>query len=162
MFLKFVCWAGVVEKKFNFWAWISLSIFMHRVVSISFEICAEFGEIFSFGKHCWSWLSTQRIRFDFCSFWHFSLFIPQIINYGLTHVCFWSEWIVGIVTRRPLVLQLHKMESGTQEYAEFLHLPRRKFTDFGMTVTLHSYTIKLCVLINRWTAYIFWFAVKQY
>lgn len=38
----------------------------------------------------------------------------------------------GIVTRRPLVLQLHKMESETQEYAEFLHLPRRKFTDFAL------------------------------
>ncbi|XP_027334094.1 dynamin-related protein 1E isoform X3 [Abrus precatorius] len=38
----------------------------------------------------------------------------------------------GIVTRRPLVLQLHKMESGSQEYAEFLHLPRRKFTHFAL------------------------------
>ncbi|KAL2336931.1 hypothetical protein Fmac_011377 [Flemingia macrophylla] len=38
----------------------------------------------------------------------------------------------GIVTRRPLVLQLHKLESGAQEYAEFLHLPRRKFTDFAL------------------------------
>ncbi|CAN4111919.1 unnamed protein product [Withania somnifera] len=38
----------------------------------------------------------------------------------------------GIVTRRPLVLQLHKTEDGQQEYAEFGHLPRRRFTDFGM------------------------------
>ncbi|XP_047967911.1 phragmoplastin DRP1C-like [Salvia hispanica] len=36
----------------------------------------------------------------------------------------------GIVTRRPLVLQLHKTEGGT-DYAEFLHAPRRKFTDFA-------------------------------
>ncbi|ESR50062.1 hypothetical protein CICLE_v100309831mg, partial [Citrus x clementina] len=36
----------------------------------------------------------------------------------------------GIVTRRPLVLQLHKTEPGLQEYAEFLHLPKKKFTDF--------------------------------
>ncbi|CAH1434635.1 unnamed protein product [Lactuca virosa] len=36
----------------------------------------------------------------------------------------------GIVTRRPLVLQLHKIERGT-EYAEFLHAPRKKFTDFA-------------------------------
>ncbi|GJZ24623.1 dynamin-related protein 1C [Tanacetum coccineum] len=36
----------------------------------------------------------------------------------------------GIVTRRPLVLQLHKIERGT-EYAEFLHNPRKKFTDFA-------------------------------
>ncbi|XP_021898098.1 dynamin-related protein 1E [Carica papaya] len=38
----------------------------------------------------------------------------------------------GIVTRRPLVLQLHKTEQGAQEYAEFLHLPRRRFTDFAV------------------------------
>ncbi|KAJ4728768.1 putative Dynamin [Melia azedarach] len=38
----------------------------------------------------------------------------------------------GIVTRRPLVLQLHKTEPGLQEYAEFLHLPKKKFTDFSM------------------------------
>ncbi|KAI4328680.1 hypothetical protein L6164_021015 [Bauhinia variegata] len=38
----------------------------------------------------------------------------------------------GIVTRRPLVLQLHKTDEGSQEYAEFLHLPRRKFTDFSL------------------------------
>ncbi|KAK6146723.1 hypothetical protein DH2020_020592 [Rehmannia glutinosa] len=37
----------------------------------------------------------------------------------------------GIVTRRPLVLQLHKTE-GQTEYAEFLHAPKKKFTDFGM------------------------------
>ncbi|KAE8736311.1 Dynamin-related protein 1E [Hibiscus syriacus] len=36
----------------------------------------------------------------------------------------------GIVTRRPLVLQLHQLESGT-EYAEFLHAPRKRFTDFA-------------------------------
>ncbi|OMO77162.1 hypothetical protein CCACVL1_15181 [Corchorus capsularis] len=38
----------------------------------------------------------------------------------------------GIVTRRPLVLQLHKIEQGVQEYAEFPHLPKKKFTDFAM------------------------------
>ncbi|XP_057979077.1 phragmoplastin DRP1E [Malania oleifera] len=38
----------------------------------------------------------------------------------------------GIVTRRPLVLQLHRTEDGQQEYGEFLHLPRRRFTDFSM------------------------------
>ncbi|KAL1333386.1 hypothetical protein HN51_062212 [Arachis hypogaea] len=37
----------------------------------------------------------------------------------------------GIVTRRPLVLQLHKTEDGVQEHAEFLHLPRKRFTDFS-------------------------------
>ncbi|CAN1254465.1 Dynamin-related protein 5A, partial [Linum perenne] len=38
---------------------------------------------------------------------------------------------VGIVTRRPLVLQLHKLDEGSREYAEFLHLPRKRFTDFA-------------------------------
>ena len=36
----------------------------------------------------------------------------------------------GIVTRRPLVLQLHKTDDKT-EYAEFLHMPKKRFTDFG-------------------------------
>ncbi|XP_010267639.1 PREDICTED: dynamin-related protein 5A-like isoform X2 [Nelumbo nucifera] len=36
----------------------------------------------------------------------------------------------GIVTRRPLVLQLHKIDEG-REYAEFLHLSRKRFTDFA-------------------------------
>ncbi|KAG8391444.1 hypothetical protein BUALT_Bualt01G0188400 [Buddleja alternifolia] len=38
----------------------------------------------------------------------------------------------GIVTRRPLVLQLHQTEGGQQEYAEFGHMPRRRFTDFSL------------------------------
>ncbi|XP_028954356.1 phragmoplastin DRP1E-like, partial [Malus sylvestris] len=37
----------------------------------------------------------------------------------------------GMVTRRPLVLQLHKTEQGMQEYAEFLHLEKKRFTDFS-------------------------------
>lgn len=37
----------------------------------------------------------------------------------------------GIVTRRPLVLQLHRIDEG-REYAEFLHLPRKRFTDFAL------------------------------
>lgn len=39
---------------------------------------------------------------------------------------------VGIVTRRPLVLQLHRIDEG-REYAEFMHVPRKRFTDFGMS-----------------------------
>ncbi|KQJ97871.1 dynamin-related protein 1E [Brachypodium distachyon] len=38
----------------------------------------------------------------------------------------------GIVTRRPLVLQLHKTEEGEKDYAEFMHMPRRRFTDFAL------------------------------
>lgn len=41
------------------------------------------------------------------------------------------EIFAGIVTRRPLVLQLHKIAEGSREYAEFLHLPRKRFTDFS-------------------------------
>ncbi|PWA49258.1 dynamin central domain-containing protein [Artemisia annua] len=37
----------------------------------------------------------------------------------------------GIVTRRPLVLQLHKTDGG-EEYAEFGHMQRRRFTDFSL------------------------------
>ncbi|KAF6162697.1 hypothetical protein GIB67_022356, partial [Kingdonia uniflora] len=36
----------------------------------------------------------------------------------------------GIVTRRPLVLQLQKIDEG-KKHTEFLHLPRKKFTDFA-------------------------------
>lgn len=35
------------------------------------------------------------------------------------------------MTRRPLLLQLHKIDDGQREYAEFLHQPKKKFTDFG-------------------------------
>ncbi|XP_010691975.2 phragmoplastin DRP1E [Beta vulgaris subsp. vulgaris] len=38
----------------------------------------------------------------------------------------------GIVTRRPLVLQLHKTDDGSQEYAEFLHMPNRRIPDFAL------------------------------
>jgi hypothetical protein len=51
----------------------------------------------------------------------------------------------GIVTRRPLVLQLQKTEQGLQEYAEFLHLPKKRFTDFCMSFVVQmmrcDYTI---------------------
>ncbi|KAK8630925.1 hypothetical protein V6N13_079696 [Hibiscus sabdariffa] len=36
----------------------------------------------------------------------------------------------GIVTRRPLVLQLHRINEG-KEYAEFMHLPKKRFSDFA-------------------------------
>lgn len=38
----------------------------------------------------------------------------------------------GIVTRRPLVLQLYKIEPGQQDYAQFLHTGNKKFLDFAM------------------------------
>ncbi|ORX43477.1 hypothetical protein DM01DRAFT_1340751 [Hesseltinella vesiculosa] len=36
----------------------------------------------------------------------------------------------GIVTRRPLVLQLVTLANDAPDYAEFLHVPQRKFYDF--------------------------------
>ncbi|XP_074263402.1 dynamin-related protein 5A-like [Silene latifolia] len=36
----------------------------------------------------------------------------------------------GIVTRRPLVLQLHRVDEN-REWAEFMHLPRNRMTDFA-------------------------------
>jgi hypothetical protein len=38
------------------------------------------------------------------------------------------------------VLQLHKTEGG-QDYAEFLHAPRKRFTDFGNIYT-NLYSLK--------------------
>jgi len=38
----------------------------------------------------------------------------------------------GIVTRRPLVLQLVKEEAGAAEYGEFAHAQGRKFPDFDL------------------------------
>ncbi|KAL8112600.1 hypothetical protein AgCh_020067 [Apium graveolens] len=37
----------------------------------------------------------------------------------------------GIVTRRPLVLQLNQIEKGQQDYAQFLHTGNKRFTDFS-------------------------------
>lgn len=45
---------------------------------------------------------------------------------------------VGIVTRRPLVLQLHRIDEG-KEYAEFMHLPKKKFTDFGILLVAQGF-----------------------
>lgn len=46
--------------------------------------------------------------------------------------------LAGIVTRRPLVLQLHKTDEGQQEYAEFLHLPKRRFSDFCTLTRIYN------------------------
>ncbi|GAB4844246.1 Phragmoplastin drp1e [Ancistrocladus abbreviatus] len=61
-------------------------------------------------------------------------FLPRgsgqgFILLGLALLLFFSG---RIVTRRPLVLQLHKTEQGSKEYAEFLHLSSRRFTDFSL------------------------------
>lgn len=135
MLLKFVCWVGrgVVEKKWsNFWGFSFIIVYwvvwISACLNFIWNLCRVQGSL-----QFWKAL----LAVTFCledQVWLFILIFPQMINYGLAHFVFWCEWIVGIVTRRPLVLQLHKMESETQEYAEFLHLPRRKFTDFGTKV----------------------------
>lgn len=33
------------------------------------------------------------------------------------------------------MLQLHKTDDGKQEYAEFLHQPRKRYSDFGNDVS---------------------------
>ncbi|XP_027181501.1 dynamin-related protein 1E-like isoform X2 [Coffea eugenioides] len=38
----------------------------------------------------------------------------------------------GIVTRRPLILQLYKIDPGKENYAQFLHTGDKKFIDFSM------------------------------
>ncbi|KAK3016759.1 hypothetical protein RJ639_006432 [Escallonia herrerae] len=38
----------------------------------------------------------------------------------------------GIVTRRPLVLQLYKTDQGQEEYAQFLHTENKRYTDFSV------------------------------
>lgn len=44
----------------------------------------------------------------------------------------------GIVTRRPLVLQLNQIEKGQQDYAQFLHTGNKRITDFCMSFTASS------------------------
>lgn len=72
-----------------------------------------------------------------------SLDLPQIITVGeqssgkssvLEHIV-QRDFLPrgsGIVTRRPLVLQLVTIRSNSNayDYAEFLHLPQQKFFDF--------------------------------
>ena len=62
----------------------------------------------------------------------FSCLCFALILYSLTIGSVFLVVFAGIVTRRPLVLQLHKTEGGQAEFAEFLHLPKRRFTDFCM------------------------------
>lgn len=63
------------------------------------------------------------LKYSICSCLH---------HIGESMVYSFISSFAGIVTRRPLVLQLHKTDEGQQEYAEFGHLPRRRFTDFSM------------------------------
>jgi hypothetical protein len=60
-------------------------------------------------------------------------------------------WFEGIVTRRPLVLQLHKTGEGQEEYAQFLHNPKRRFTDFGelsLSLCPRAHTVSVSVIYS--------------
>jgi len=63
---------------------------------------------------------------------------------GFVSMSYILKWCLGIVTRRPLVLQLHRIEEGLQEYAEFLHLPKKRFTDFCM-----SFSCNTCLILTK-------------
>lgn len=70
-------------------------------------------------------LVSLLISFFLNEFVSFRNFLEEIL------IEFWI-FLTGIVTRRPLVLQLHKTDDGSQEYAEFLHMPNRRIPDFGL------------------------------
>ena len=71
-----------------------------------------------------------------------SLDLPQIITVGeqssgkssvLEHIV-QRDFLPrgsGIVTRRPLILQLVMLSGNNDDYAEFLHLPQQKIYDFN-------------------------------
>lgn len=64
------------------------------------------------------------------------IYFSQFLVLNNAWCCFYVlhfKCCLGIVTRRPLVLQLHKIEEGLQDHAEFLHLPKKRFTDFCMS-----------------------------
>lgn len=75
-----------------------------------------------------SWFFPYVLLFLFSYILFF--FSPDFVHYAWLLLSFFLFCLEGIVTRRPLVLQLHKIEEGQVEYAEFLHLPNRRFTDF--------------------------------
>lgn len=45
------------------------------------------------------------------------------------------------------MLQLHKTDGG-HEYAEFLHAPRKRFTDFGKANVLHYSSQQFTILFT--------------
>ena len=49
------------------------------------------------------------------------------------------------------MLQLHKTDGG-QEYAEFLHAPRKRFTDFGKATGLRLFTTVHSCLFHSLTS----------
>jgi dynamin 1-like protein len=86
---------------------------------------------------------VNRLQDVFSSIGNDSLDLPQIVVVGSQSAGKSSvlENIVqkdflprgtDIVTRRPLILQLIQINGGNSEFAEFLHLPKMRFTDFQL------------------------------
>lgn len=88
-------------------------------------------------------------------FWINIIVYSPIMNFFLLEHCgnYACKICAGIVTRRPLVLQLHKISEGSREYAEFLHLPRKRFTDFGI---FHHLILGFISLEICWNMMILW------
>lgn len=127
------------DLRFAITVLISIAHFPHSILILDFVIA----EFFCFRRapvshRCWRALSAKTFYLaalviisgskndvDFC------------FNFQLIFDCgFESNTLrAGIVTRRPLVLQLQKIDEG-REYAEFMHLPRKRFTDFGTFLLL--------------------------
>ncbi|KAF7097936.1 hypothetical protein CFC21_099714 [Triticum aestivum] len=80
----------------------------------------------------YKWVYNYQMWFCVLTFkllWH-TVEFGQIFSAG---ECCWKGFPTqgsGIVTRRPLVLQLHRIDED-REYAECMHVPRKRFTDFG-------------------------------
>lgn len=81
-------------------------------------------------RYCYHFNSCFDFCFQ-CSFYYFVAISCEecLVLFFMSYI---GSGILGIVTRRPLVLQLHRIEEGLQDYAEFLHLPKKRFTDFCM------------------------------
>ena len=103
-----------------------------RFCVLTFELLwhtIEFGQIFSAGERCWEGFPAQGFRYGCSSSKSLSI-LASCFAFSDALICLvWFD-SAGIVTRRPLVLQLHRID-GDREYAEFMHVPRKRFTDFG-------------------------------
>ncbi|KAL8116612.1 hypothetical protein AgCh_022958 [Apium graveolens] len=79
-------------------------------------------------------VTTRNSRYD----------IGNSLPYGFEKLSYGSDKLErislcgpGIATRWPLVLQLHKVEGGS-EFAEFLHAPKKRFSDFVMSIYIQE------------------------
>lgn len=112
-------------------------IYGYRLILFLLLACinSEFWKVICVGKYCKPRFSSSWIRWApliTIIFIILSLYCILLceLRWAMSEIV--SGIYSGIVTRRPLVLQLHKTDEGQQEYAEFGHLPRRRFTDFGI------------------------------